>query len=115
MYGNASELYNEYLEIYLDEYKALSDAQKRKLDDKYDPINLFLETYNYNIWFENEKESIDKEEWIDKEESIDKAESTDVPPMPPLEGDEEEVRKGKGIKILTPNKLLPRVHFIKSL
>ena len=38
MYDNASKLYNEYLEIYFDEYKALSDAQKRKLGNKYDPI-----------------------------------------------------------------------------
>ena len=41
---NASELYNEYLEIYFDECKTLSDAQKRKLDSKCDPINLFLQT-----------------------------------------------------------------------
>ena len=29
--------------------------------------------------------------------------------MSPLEGIEEEVRKGKGLKILTPNKLLTRL------
>ena len=29
--------------------------------------------------------------------------------MQPLESDEEEVKKGKGIKILTPNKLLTRL------
>ena len=87
MYDNASKLYNEYLEIYFDEYKALSDAQKRKLGNKYDPINLFLETYNYDNWFENE-------------------ESVDLSDMPPLEGDEEEVKEGKGLKILTPKKLL---------
>ena len=29
--------------------------------------------------------------------------------MPPLEGDEEEVRERKGIKILMPNKLLTRL------
>ena len=29
MYDNASELYNEYLKIYFDEYKALSNAKKR--------------------------------------------------------------------------------------
>ena len=29
--------------------------------------------------------------------------------MPPLEGDEEEVKEGKGLKILTGNKLLPRL------
>ena len=54
MYDNASELYNEYQEFYFDEYKALSHVQKIKLGNKYDPINLFLETYNYDVWFENE-------------------------------------------------------------
>ena len=29
--------------------------------------------------------------------------------MPPLEGNEEEVKEGKGIKILAPNKLLTRL------
>ena len=54
-HDNASELYNEHLEIYFDQYKTLSDAQKRNLVNKYDPINLFLDTYDYNVWFENEK------------------------------------------------------------
>ena len=54
MFDNASELYSQYLEIYFDEYKALSDIKKRK-SNKYDPINLFLETYNYYVWFENEE------------------------------------------------------------
>ena len=50
---DASELYNEYLEIYFDEYKALSSAKKRKLGNKYDPINLFLEAYDYDVEFES--------------------------------------------------------------
>ena len=54
-HDNASELYNEHLQIYFDQYKTLSDAQKRNLGNKYDPINLFLDTYDYNVWFENEK------------------------------------------------------------
>ena len=29
--------------------------------------------------------------------------------MPPPEGDEEEVKEGKGLKLLTPNKLLTRL------
>ena len=29
--------------------------------------------------------------------------------MPPLEGDELEIKEGKGLKILTPNKLLTRL------
>ena len=36
-----------------------------------------------------------------------KANDEDLSDMPPLEGDEE-VKEGKGLKILTPNKLLPR-------
>ena len=58
MYDNTSELYNEYLSIYFDQCTALSNATKGKLGNNYDPDNLFLETYNYDAWFENE-ESID--------------------------------------------------------
>ena len=46
----ASKLYTEFLEIYLDEYKAPANAEKRDLDNKYDQ--------NYDVWFEN-KESTD--------------------------------------------------------
>ena len=36
MYNNTSELYNKYLEIYFNQYDALSDAKKRNLVYKYD-------------------------------------------------------------------------------
>ena len=49
MYNNALELYNVYLEIYVNQYMALSDAEKRKLGDKYDPENLFLIGYDYSV------------------------------------------------------------------
>ena len=39
----------------------------------------------------------------------DKEEYVDWPDMPPLEGDEEEVKEGKELKMLTPNKLLTRL------
>ena len=29
--------------------------KKKDLDNKYDPIDLFHETYDYDIWFENEE------------------------------------------------------------
>ena len=87
------------LEIYFYKYKAVSDGKKGKLGNKYDPINLFLETYNYNVWFENEELS-------DATKTDEK--STDLPPMPPLESDEEEAKERKRSKILTPNKLLTR-------
>ena len=44
-----------------------------------------------------------------EEESNDKKESVDLSDMPALEGDGEEVQEGKGLKILTPNKLLTRL------
>ena len=66
----------------------------QKYNPKYDPKKLFLKAYNYDVWFENE-------------ELIDKEESTDLRPMPALEGDE--VKEGKGLKILNPSKLLTRL------
>ena len=62
VYDKASELYNEYLEIFFNQYMTLSDANKRKLGDKYDPEKLFLEGYDYSVWSENKEESTDKEE-----------------------------------------------------
>ena len=73
------------------------------MGSKYDSKNLFFEGYDCSVWSENEEESLDKKESTDKEESVDLSD------MPPLEGDEEEVREGKRIKILTPNKLLTRL------
>ena len=57
-----------------------------------DPVTLFLEIYNYDGWFKNE-------------ESTGKKESIDLSDTPPLVGDEE-VKEEKGLKALTPNKLL---------
>ena len=34
---------------------------------------------------------------------------TDVPPVSPLEGDEHKIKEGKGLKVLTTNKLLSRL------
>ena len=82
--------------------QTLSDAKKRKLGNKYGPINLFIETYNYDVWFENE-ESTDT-----TSRKSDKHKSADLSDMPPLEG-AEEIKEGKGLKILSPNKLLTRL------
>ena len=46
---------------------------------------------------------------IENVASSDKEESVDLPDMPPLEGDEEEVQEGKRLEILTPNNLLTRL------
>ena len=66
---------------------ALSDTKKSKLGKKNDLVNLCLvEVYNYDDWFKNE-------EFADKKEE----EPTEyiLSDMPPLEGDEEEVKKKK--------------------
>ena len=55
------------------------------------------------MWSENEEELSDKTELADKEETVDLSD------MLPLEGDEEEVKGGKGLKVLTPKKLLTRL------
>ena len=68
MYDTASELYNGFLWIYFDEYNELPDTKRNKMEPKYNPDNLLLETYNYDDWFENE-ESTDIKRESDKEES----------------------------------------------
>ena len=63
------------------------------MNRKHDPKKLFLETYNYNVWFENEelpdtrRKMIKKNRLIQQEKS-DKEDSADLFDMPPLEGDE---------------------------
>ena len=44
----------------------------------------------------------------------DEEELDDLPSMPLLEGNEEEINEGDGLKILTPNKLLTRLYSHKS-
>ena len=65
-YDNASELYNEYLGVHCDQYMTLSEAKKRKLDNKYEPKNLFLKGFDYSVW---------------SEKLTDKEEPTDIPPV----------------------------------
>ena len=66
----------------------VSDAKKRKLSNKYGPANLLFETYNYDVWFENEALTDTR-----KSEKLDDAtggeESTDLRSILPLQGDEE--------------------------
>ena len=85
-----------------DEYKTLSDAQRTKLGNKYDPINLFRETYNYDVWFENVE--LTDTTW----RKSDEKESVDLSDMLPLEGDEK-LKEETRLKILTLNKLWTRL------
>ena len=94
VYDTDSELYIFFLETFFDGYYNLSNAE-RKNGEKYILKMFFLEPYDYNEWLKN-VELTHAEEYTGREESD----------MPPLEGDKEEMKKGKGLKILTPNKLL---------
>ena len=97
MYIISSELYNNFLEIYYDEYNELSDDKRNKMDPQCDPKNLFIEGHDYSVWLENE-ESTDREELTDKKELTDKEEYVDLSEMSPVEGNQEEVKEGKGLK-----------------
>ena len=49
VYNTTSELYNELLEIYFDEYGNFSDAKRKKMGSKYNPANLIHMIYRYKL------------------------------------------------------------------
>ena len=119
MYDNASEMYHEEIDIYFDQCIALSDNRKRKLGNKYDPINLLLKAYDYGVWFENEElintiRKSDEEELTDKIWKSNNGDPAVLLDMSPLKVDEE-VKEGKGLKILTPNKLLTKLPILAKV
>ena len=61
----SSELYNNFLEIYYDEFIELQDAKKRRLGNNYDPKSLFLKGYDYSVLSKNKEELDDKEKFVD--------------------------------------------------
>ena len=54
----ASDLYNDLLETYFDEYYDLSDKKRSKIDPKYDPANLEHDECDYS--------ELCKEKWVDE-------------------------------------------------
>ena len=108
----APEFYNAFLGIYFDECNELSDDKRNKIGNKYKPNKLFIEEYNYDGWSENE-ELPNTTRKSDKVESSDEK-STDLPPIPLLQGDKEEVKEWKLLKMSTPNKLLTRLLILFS-
>ena len=77
----------------------LLNDKKRRLGNKYDTTNLLLETYNYDVWFQNE-------ELTDKEESVDLSD------MLSLEG--EKIKEGKGLNILLQKTINQTSNVIKT-
>ena len=67
---------------------------------------MFLEAYNYDVWFESEESS-------DTLKTYNKSDGLSA--MPPLEGEEEEVKEGKGLRIVTPNKLLTKCSILLAV
>ena len=57
VYETASELYNDFLEIYLDEQNDLSDGKRKNMDPKYNPTNLMLDIFYYTYWLQKIEES----------------------------------------------------------
>ena len=100
----ASKIFNQQMGQLDNEYSKLANAEKYEFCFRYNISDLFLDDYNYDDWFISSLESDEK-----------------VPPMPPLEGHEEiyysvpstplskSFKEGKGLKILTPKKLLTRL------
>ena len=58
MADTASELYNDLLRIYFDQYNDLPNAERSKLEPKYDPVNLAFDRYDYDKWFKEELENL---------------------------------------------------------
>ena len=51
MYNRDSQLHNDLLQTYFDEYYDLSDSKRTKMDPKSDPANLKLDEYGYSEWY----------------------------------------------------------------
>ena len=133
MYNNAIKLYNTLLSIYFNDYNDITHKEKEKMGEKYNPNNLLIKSYKFIESKKVEEKSKPQPEKTiaervklrrqvtdDKdlfetispftdENNDDSDEFTDIPDMSPIEGDEEEVKAGKGLKILTSNKLLTRL------
>ena len=54
MYGKASKIYNEFPGIYFDEYNDLSDAERTKMDPKYNPTTLTLDACDFDELYTKE-------------------------------------------------------------
>ena len=96
-YHNASNYTMSVLNFFLMNTRVFR-MLKKQLGNKYNPINIFIETFCYGAWFQNEESTDTTSKKSDKKDSVD------LSHMPPLEGDK--LKEGKRLEILTPNKLL---------
>ena len=103
--GNVSDLYNSLLADYEQQYSDFSDQKKKSKLAKHNLIDLFFNGYEYNDYFDKEPKVVKEE--LDNLSSQEGEEEKyySVPSTPMSNGDKE----GKGLKILTPDKLLTRL------
>ena len=98
--------------MYFKENNDIIDEKKRRLMKILILLIYFLKVLNMinGTKYIKKKSKSQPEETIDEKVKLrkQKADDKDLPPVPPLEGplegDEEEVKEGKGLKILTLNK-----------
>ena len=57
VYNNAVNLYNTLLTIYFNQYNNITDEEKEKIDEKYNPNNLLIKGYRF---IESKKEDEEK-------------------------------------------------------
>ena len=86
----------------------ITDEEKEKIDEKYDPSNIFIKGYKQDKWYKNYEENSNSQPEKTAAERVklrkQKADDEDLSDMPLL-GDEA-VKEGKWLKILTQNKLV---------
>ena len=96
------QLYNELLEMYFHEHNCLLDAKRKKLNTKYNPINLIQMIIQLGLKKKNCVIQLQKE-------MRGREKPADILSIPRLQCDEEGVKECKEIKLLTANKLLTRL------
>ena len=124
VYSNAKKLYSKLLCIYCDGHNDITDEEKEKMGEKCNPKNLLIKGQRF-IESKKEEEIKSQLEKTCRKSKIKRKKTdkylfdTSLPStdddsdefidMLPLESDEEEVKEGKGLKVLTSNKLLTRL------
>ena len=131
VYNNAKKLYIILISIYYNDYNDITDEEKKKMGEKYNPNNLLIKGQRS---IKSKKEDEDKSkskpeetiaervklrrQKVDNKDLFDTSlpstvenndDSDEFIDMQPLENDEEKVKEEKKLKILTPNKLLTRL------
>ena len=121
MYHNAIKLCNKLLSIYFNGYNNVTDKEKGKMVEAYNLNNLLIKGCRFTEWKKEDEEksksqpedAIAERVKLRRQKADDNSdEFIDISDMPPLDVDEEEVKNGKGLKRLTPNKFLTRLSIL---